>query len=151
MGTRTLSTHSSELDDLTELLINHCCNVIPLDKLPAIITEAEFISRFKTWNERASTFPSGLHLGHYKDLIGKHYIPLDTLAGKALEDKRQQMIRAQVQLINYAMKYGYVWPRGKTVVNVMIKKEPGNTKMHCMRVIHLYNADYNFILGVKWR
>jgi hypothetical protein len=57
---------SSEIEDLTKLLINHCRNVIPLDKLLAIITEAEFISRFKTQNERTSTSsPSGLHLGHY--------------------------------------------------------------------------------------
>jgi hypothetical protein len=143
---------TSELDDLTEILIKHCRNVIPLDKLPGTITEAEFISWFKTWNERTSTSPSGLHLGHYKALIGKHSIPLDPLiVGKALEDKRKQMIRAHVQLINYAMKHGYVYPRWKTVVNVMIEKEPGNTKIHRMRVTHLYEADYNFILRVKWR
>jgi hypothetical protein len=125
--------------------------VIPLDKLPATVTEAEFNSRFKTWNERTSTSPSGLHLGHYKALIGKHSLPPDTIAGKALEAKRKQMIRAQVQLINYAMEHEYVYPRWKTVVNVMIEKEPGNAKIHRMRVIHLYEADYNFILGVKWR
>jgi hypothetical protein len=151
MGTRTLSTHSSELDDLTELLINHCCNVIPLDKLPAISRKQNSSHDSRPGTRGHPISPYRLHLGHYKALIGKHSLPLDTLAGKALEDKWKQMIRAQVQLINYAMKYGYVWPRGKTVVNVMIKKEPGNTKMHCMRVIHLYNADYNFILGVKWR
>ncbi len=72
---------SSKLYDLSELLINHCRNVIPLDKLNVTITEAEFISRFKTWNERTSTSPSGLHLGHYKALIGKHSLALDTLAG----------------------------------------------------------------------
>jgi hypothetical protein len=137
---------SSELDDLTELLINHCCNVIPLDKLRATITEAEFISRFKTWNKRTSTSPSGLHLGHYKALIGRHSLPLDTLAGKALEDKRKQMIRAHVQLINYAIEHGYIYLRWKTVVNVMIEKEPGNTKIHRMRVIHSYEVDCNFIL-----
>jgi hypothetical protein len=68
-----------------------------------------------------------------------------------LEAKRKQIIQAQVQLINYAMEHGYVYPRWKTVVNVMIEKEPGNAKIHRMRVIHLYKADYTFILGVKWR
>jgi hypothetical protein len=33
----------------------------------------------------------------------------------------------------------------------MIFKEPGNTKIHRLRVIHLYEADLNLILGVKWR
>jgi hypothetical protein len=30
-------------------------------------------------------------------------------------------------------------------------KDPGNTKIHRLRVIHLYKADYNFLLGFKWR
>ena len=37
------------------------------------------------------------------------------------------------------------------IVNVMIFKDPGCYHIHCLRVIHLYEADYNFILAVKWR
>jgi hypothetical protein len=33
----------------------------------------------------------------------------------------------------------------------MIQKYPGNNKIHRLRVIHLYKADYNFVLGHKWR
>ena len=33
----------------------------------------------------------------------------------------------------------------------MIQKEPGNSKIHRLRVIHIYEADYNLILGLKWR
>jgi hypothetical protein len=32
----------------------------------------------------------------------------------------------------------------------MIEKEPGNPRIHRLRVIHLYEADYNLILGVFW-
>ena len=34
---------------------------------------------------------------------------------------------------------------------MMILKEELNTKIHRLRVIHLYEADYNLLLGVKWR
>jgi hypothetical protein len=33
----------------------------------------------------------------------------------------------------------------------MLQKEAGNSKIHRLRVIHLYEADYNLILGLKWR
>jgi hypothetical protein len=33
----------------------------------------------------------------------------------------------------------------------MLHKEPGNSKIHRLWVIHLYEADYNLILGLKWR
>jgi hypothetical protein len=33
----------------------------------------------------------------------------------------------------------------------MILKEQNNHKIHRLRVIHLYEQDYNLILGFKWR
>ena len=30
-------------------------------------------------------------------------------------------------------------------------KEPGNNKIHRLRVLHLYEADYNLLLSLKWR
>jgi hypothetical protein len=39
----------------------------------------------------------------------------------------------------------------ENVVNVMIEKEPGNARVHRLRVIHLYEADSNFLLQAKWR
>jgi hypothetical protein len=32
----------------------------------------------------------------------------------------------------------------------MILKEPDNHRIHRLRVLHLFKADYNLILGVKW-
>jgi hypothetical protein len=34
---------------------------------------------------------------------------------------------------------------------MMMKKEPGSHKIHRLRVIHLYEADYNLLLCVKWK
>ena len=33
----------------------------------------------------------------------------------------------------------------------MIFKEAGNYKIHRLRVIHLFEADFNLILATKWR
>ena len=37
------------------------------------------------------------------------------------------------------------------MVNVMLQKDPGNPRIHRLRIIHLYEADYNLLLAVKWR
>ena len=33
----------------------------------------------------------------------------------------------------------------------MIEKEPGNPKIYRLRVIHLYETDYNLLLDIKYR
>jgi hypothetical protein len=33
----------------------------------------------------------------------------------------------------------------------MLLKEPNNPRIHRLHVIHLYEADFNLLLGVKWR
>ena len=33
----------------------------------------------------------------------------------------------------------------------MIYKELGNVKIHCLRIIHLYEADLSLVWGVYWR
>jgi hypothetical protein len=33
---------------------------------------------------------------------------------------------------------------------VIIKKDPGNPRIECLRVIHLFEADYNLVLKQLW-
>ena len=54
-------------------------------------------------------------------------------------------------MLHYALTNGHSFRRWKKVVNIMLEKDPGNPKIHRLRVIHLYEADYNLILGVIWR
>ena len=37
------------------------------------------------------------------------------------------------------------------MINTMILKEAGNFKIHKLCVIHLYEAEYNLLMAVKWR
>jgi hypothetical protein len=66
-------------------------------------------------------------------------------------DWKQSAIQeaAHLALTNYTLTHGYSFERWRTVVNVMLHKEPGNSKIHRRRVIHLYEADHNLILGLK--
>jgi hypothetical protein len=137
-----------ELTDLQGLLLKHCQSP-KLDAISPYITEDEFISKFKSWKERTSTSPSGLHLGHYKALVARNNADLNTEEGMTLDNQRKELIRAHTAMLNYSLPHSYSFERWKNVVNVMIKKEPGNAKIHRLRVIHLYKADYNLLLQVK--
>jgi hypothetical protein len=140
----------SELTDLQALLLKHCQSPA-IDALSPIITEANFTSKFKSWNERTSTSPSGLHLRHYKAMVSRNDADLNADKGQELESQQTELIRTHTVMLNYSLQHSYSYERWKNVVNVMIAKEPGNSKIHRLRVIHIYEADYNFLLQVKWR
>ena len=67
------------------------------------------------------------------------------------EDYREEILNAHLYLLNYAIRHGLSYKRWQTIVTMMIKKESGNKKIHRLRVIHLYEADYNLLLSVQWR
>ena len=56
-----------------------------------------------------------------------------------------------LRLLNYALQRGYSYSRWHKVANTIISKEPGNIRINRTRVIHLYEADYNLAMGLKWR
>jgi hypothetical protein len=109
----------------------------------------------KSWKETTSTSPSGMHLGHHKTLI-KQFHPDNPPANTPpalleLESQRLDVIQAQVDLLNLAIKNQYTYERWHNVVNFLLAKEPGIPRCHKLRVIHLYEVDLNALIGIKWR
>jgi hypothetical protein len=45
----------------------------------------------------------------------------------------------------------YTYERWHNVVNFLLAKEPGIPRCHKLQVIHLYEADLNALIGIKWR
>jgi hypothetical protein len=140
---------SSSLDDITALVVKHFHLLTESDVLTHTITEKEIMDKYKFWPESTTTSPSGRHLGHYRALLPG--LRTATKQGQKLDSMRIDLVRLHHQMLNYALRNGHSFQRWKKVVNVMLEKDPGNPKIHRLRVIHLYEADYNLILGVKWR
>lgn len=134
-------------------LIRKCKAITELDNLPCTITTEEFCGKIKSWRESTTTSPSGRHLGRYKAL----YTPIrqdeeEVAEGEiTIKDKQKAIASLLLSVINYCLRNSYALNRWKTVINMMIFKDPGNFKIHRLRVIHLYEADFNLILAVKWR
>ena len=53
--------------------------------------------------------------------------------------------------MQYLIRHNYLYERWKQILNYMIYKEQGNVKIHRLKVIHIYKADYNFLVGVVLR
>ncbi|KAI2496055.1 hypothetical protein MHU86_18476 [Fragilaria crotonensis] len=125
------------------------------------ISENDFIGKLKVWSESTTTSPSGMHLGHYKALIARHAYSTTASDDELTDDfkaKRDELNRRQAALlelhlsmINYSLERGYLYQRWHTVANTILFKDTDNVRLHRTRVIHIYEADYNLALGVKWR
>ena len=148
------------LNDNVALLIQHLQQSAEMAALAShpTITEQEYSSKLRVWTESTSTSPSGLHLGHYKALIARHdysEIEAETIEETAQKDEWNHMqgclLRLHVQMLNYALERGYAYQRWRTVVNTILFKDLDNVRIHRTRVIHIYEADYNLMLGIKWR
>jgi hypothetical protein len=112
------------------------------DPISAEITEADFVSGFKKWKERTSTSPSGRHLGHYKAII------LD--AADKMTQRTASPLDDLITMINLPLTYGFAPTRWCKSITVMIAKDPGSSRIERIRVIHLFEADYNFTLKLLW-
>ena len=147
-----LSSYSTQCQDL----LNACQAIDGQDTISPTISKDEFRGKVMSWKERTTTSPSGRHLGRYKALFARG--PLEnkqenfhSLPGASLEKKQEAIASLLLSVINYCLRHQHVLPRWKTVVNVMIFKESRNYKIHRLRVIHIYEADFNMILALKWR
>jgi hypothetical protein len=81
--------NTTELEELTQLLVKHFSRRQTLDCLPHQITKTEFIDALKVWNEGTSTSPSDINLGHYHALFRRHKYTADSPEAKAFEVKRE--------------------------------------------------------------
>jgi len=110
-----------------------------------------FRGKLRKWRESTVTSPSGRHLGRYKSLFSKGLFTQGDEEFEEFSAKQEIIAKLIVEVINYCIRKGHVLKRWLTVINTMICKDIGNFKIHRLRVLHLYEADFNLLLGVKWR
>ena len=154
---------STPFEEHVQLLIQHLkiTEEMTQEQSYPTITDGEFVGKLKVWKESTATSPSGLHLGHYKALIARHEYSNDDeefdtdpehTSKKEEWDHMQRSLRQfHLDLINYALERGYSYQRWQTIANTILFKDTDNVRLHRTRVIHIYEADFNLVLGLKWR
>ena len=65
--------------------------------------------------------------------------------------KQADLFKINFHLINYALQRGTSYKCRHTIVNTILFKDPDNVRLDRTRVIHIYEADINLALGIKWR
>ena len=103
-------------------------NVLSVDP---VITCKDFVESIKAWKEKTSTSPSGRHLGHYRTAI------LD-----------RDLVSLHTDLLNIPIQYGFAPERWTHSVTPLIEKDDGLPYLTRLRVIHLFEADYNLFLKI---
>jgi hypothetical protein len=107
----------------------------------------DFTDGFKKWSEDTTTSPSGRHLGHYKCLLVPDGTPKPADGSPTVGESIMQV---HFHLAMAAVRAGVSLTRWQHSTTAMIEKTPGIPRINKLRVIHLYEADYNLVLKLLW-
>ena len=119
----------------TQLVLKQCNQRCQEQKLA--ITREDLKNLFKRWRESTTTSPSGRHLGLYKCIFIND------------NNEQAQTMAANIStLTNMLQQNGIGLHRWRKVTNMMIHKLDGPFLMNKLRVIHLFEADYNGTIGI---
>ena len=129
-------------------LMNKLSNKPEMNHFEDDISFLEFRKALRKWKENTSTSPSGRHLGHYKCLLDADHC--EDKYDDVHKDPRDDILKVYYNLIISALNSGSSMAIWQNCTTTMIEKQPGCSRINKLRVIHLYEADYNIILKIIW-
>jgi hypothetical protein len=109
------------------------------DSIDTTITATDLAQGFSKWVEKTSTSPSGRHLGHYR-----------TFLYNKNDDGQYPFFEILANMLNTALQSGQPPERWLKASSVCLEKEAGNPRTDKIRIIHLYEADLNFLWKFLW-
>ena len=101
------------------------------NQINAHITEEEFRHYFQHKDECTESSPSGRHVGHYKAIL-----------------YNKDLVSLVVAMLNIGLCSGIALERWKKALSIMLEKDKGSPKIERLRIIQLFEADFNFLLAL---
>ena len=116
-----------------ETFLEECRRPDSVSSVDPVISVTAFVNTIQDWKETTSTSPSGRHLGHYRTAI--------------LDPRVAQL---HTDMLNIPIASGFALDRWLLSVTPMIEKVEGLPYLTRLRVIHLFEADYNLFLKLVY-
>jgi hypothetical protein len=96
--------------------------------------------------ERTTTSPSGRHLGHYKLLLRLKV----TDESDETINLSEKLLFLYYQISISTANIGRSLKRWQQITTCVIEKIKGSPRIDKLRVIHIFEADYNLLLKIVW-
>jgi len=117
--------------ELLKEINSHVCTTMQPSQYK--ITCKQFRYFYKRTPEKRSSSPSGLHISHWKALA-----------------RDEHLSNVWTSILEICLQYSYTLERWKEIVSIMLEKEKGKPKINRLRMIHLVETDFNFIIRLIW-
>jgi ribonuclease HI len=107
------------------------------------ISTEDWIAGWLKMRESTASAPGG-HYGHYKTAAVAAKLP------KSHPDHTRVLAEIYATMLSLPLKHGFAPERWKYCVDAILEKIPGKPIIEKLRIIMLYEADFNFMLKLIW-
>jgi hypothetical protein len=114
------------------------------------ISAADFVSAWQKFRESTSSSPSGRHYGHYKAAAISYQASAQLPNGRANPIHLPCLAVYHAMMVSLPTKHGFAPKRWQCSVNAMLLKASKSRLVSKLRIIHLFEADFNFVLKLIW-
>ena len=128
-------TWLSELDTKQFVLTKGC--------ISCSIDTDDVITGWARLRESTSSAPGG-HYGHYKTASVAARLPEDH------PDHTRVLVEIYSKMWTFPLKHGFAPQRWCRCIDAILEKIPGKPIIEKLRIIMLYEADFNFVLKLIW-
>ena len=108
------------------------------------VSTEEWIAGWKRMRECTASAPGAGHYGHYKSVSVSARLPPDH------EDHSTVLADIYAQMWSMPLVHGFSPRRWQRCVDAILEKIPGKPMLEKLRIIMLYEADFNFMLKLIW-
>ncbi len=107
------------------------------------ISTTDWVAGWKKMRESTASAPGG-HYGHYKTAAVVSTLPEDH------PDYCPTLAHIYAIMWSLPLKHGFAPTRWRKCIDAILEKIPGQPRIEKLRIIMLYEADFNFVLKLVW-